>query len=262
VVVGYEYVHGEERLPTCNRHCRITLETTSPQDTSCRADYAVDVSPQIDLAPPAPASTHDDATMAFRHLLHEVASHVTGLGLTLEMLGEPELTVEDTSTMVRTARGALDDLRHLVADVGEMTRFLHRHGPLQADSFTARDVLTDLASGVAEPTGAETPLDVVLDVPLCADRVVIAFILHVLAKSCRRLPGVEVTTSAASVGDGFVRIEIAAQYGERPQRRTLEKAPLVVDHFCSLVARDVGGRFVREQSPAGQRVGFVLPVAS
>ena len=36
------------------------------------------------------------------------------LWLTLEMLGEPELTVDDTTTMVRTARGALDDLRWLV----------------------------------------------------------------------------------------------------------------------------------------------------
>jgi hypothetical protein len=205
-----------------------------------------------------------DATMAFRHLLHEVASYVTGLGLTLEMLGEPGLTPDDTSAMVKTARGSLDDLRRLIGEVGELTRFLHRHGPLQPEPVTARQVLTELhaatpGSGHTDPA----PPDAVLDAPLRADRVVVVFILQLLAKNCRRLPGVIVTASALPANEHSVRIEVAAAYGDAPcGRRSLEKAPLVVDHFCAKVAQDLGGEFVREQSPAGQRVGFVLPVAT
>ena len=198
-----------------------------------------------------------DNALAFRHLLHEVASHVTGLGLTLEMLGEPGATADDTIAMAATARGALDDLRHLIADVGELTRFLHRHGPLQLERVEVADLLADLAHdriGTAERPDMTVPA-------VFADRMVVGFILQLLAKACRRLPGVEVTASAAAVGAGFVRIEVSAVYPDRPGvRRALEKAPMVVDHFCAAVAREMTGEFVREQSKTGQRAGFVLPV--
>jgi hypothetical protein len=227
-----------------------------------QADYRRDVSPQIDPAAPGTETTHD-ATMAFRHLLHEVASHVTGLGLTLEMLGEPGLTADDTATMVTTARVALDDLRRLVGDVGELTRFLHRHGAIRAETLTARDVLAELADPAPPPAAVPPPPDAVLDAPLRADRVVVSFVMRLLARSCRRLPGVAVAVSASAVSEDAVRIELTATYTDRSGgRRSLEKAPLVVDHFCALVARDLDGTFFREQSPAGQRVGFVLAVAT
>jgi len=205
---------------------------------------------------PADARQADDAR-AFRHLLHEVASHVTGLGLTLEMLGEPGIPPEDTAAMVVTARGALDDLRHLIADVGELTRFLHRRGPLQPEPVDPADLLAEL-----EQIGVTIRRVDGLPPRVRADRAVIAFILHLLVKTCRRLPGVEIAASAAAEGAGFVCVEVSAVYPDDPGvRRVLEKAPMVVDHFCNAVARDLGGQFVREQSKTGQRVGFVLPVS-
>lgn len=210
----------------------------------------------------APADTRADArqaddAQAFRHLLHEVASHVTGLGLTLDMLGEPATSIEDTTAMVITARGSLDDLRHLISDVGELTRFLHRHGPLNTDVVAVTDLLTDLEQDgihVCAPTPALPAIR--------ADRVVIGFTLQHLVKACRRVHSVEATASAAAVGAGLVGVDVCVAYGDQPGgRRALEKAPMVVDHFCAAVARDLGGQFVREQSTTGQRVGFVLPVA-
>ena len=198
----------------------------------------------------------DDAR-AFRHLLHEVASHVTGLGLTLDMLGEPGTTVDDTMAMVTTARGALDDLRYLISDVGELTRFLHRHGPLQTDVVAVADLLSDLEQDEVHVRAPAPALPA-----LRADRAVIGYTLQHLVKACRRAQRVEVTASAAPAGAGFVRVDVCIAYGEHPGgRRALEKAPMVVDHFCAAVARDLGGQFVREQSKTGQRVGFALPVA-
>jgi hypothetical protein len=199
----------------------------------------------------------DDA-VAFRHLLHEVASHITGLGLTLEMLGEPGIPPEDTTAMLLTARSALDDLRYLIADVGELTRFLRKHGARMAEKIEAGELLADLERGGVPLEAAQSAALP----PIRADRAVVTFVLQMMAKTCRRKPGVAVTGAAVPVGTGFVRIEVRASYPEDPHvRRALEKAPLVVDHFCNAIARDVGGRFVREHAPDGQRIGFVLPVA-
>jgi hypothetical protein len=156
-----------------------------------------------------------------------------------------------------TARGALDDLRHLISDIGELTRFLHRRGPLQPEVVEVADLLAEFEQAdVPVRRGSDAPLPAVR-----ADRVVIGFVLQLLVKTCRRVPGVEVTASAAPVGPGFVCVDVHAVYPDQPGvRRALEKAPMVVDHFCTAVARDLGGQFVREQSKTGQRVGFVLPV--
>ena len=212
-----------------------------------------------DATEPRTDTRQADDARAFRHLLHEVASYVSGLGLTLEMLGEPGTPPEDTAAMVLTARGALDGLRHLIADVGELTRFLHRHGPLQAEVVEVQDLLGDLAQdGVAirGDGSAAPPLP-----PVRADRSVIGFILHQAVKGCRRVPGVEVTASAARAGAGFVLVEVCAVYADQGGGRgALEKSPMVLDHYCNAVARDLGARFVREQSKTGQRAGFVLPV--
>ena len=210
---------------------------------------------------PTGSAMADDA-MAFRHLLHEVASHVTGLGLTLEMFGEPGVPPEDTAAMVGTARGALDDLRYLIADIGELRRFLHKHGSVHRERVETVELLADLEkSGVRV---AQTPNGVPAPPAVCADRAVIGFVLQLMARSCRRAAGVDVEASAVLMGGRFVRVEVWAIYDEATTgtRRSLEKAPMVVDHFCSAIARDLGGRFVREQSRNGQRVGFVLAVAS
>jgi len=209
------------------------------------------------LADTAADARQADDAQAFRHLLHEVASHVTGLGLTLELLGEPGTTPEDTAAMAMTARGALDDLRHLISDVGELTRFLHRHGPINAEPVAVTDLLADL-----EQDGIRLCTSIPALPAVRTDRAVVGFTLHHLIKACGRVRSVEATASARRAGAGFVCVDVCVTYGDQPGgRRTLEKAPMVIDHFCAAVARDLGGQFVREQSKTGQRVGFMLPVA-
>src|SRR5919204_5183370 len=84
---------------------------------------------------------------AFRHLLHDVSSRVSGLGLMLDLL-EPDAGTPETRETLEEARQAADNLRHVISELGELSRFLARR-PVAARETVASRALVDEAADAA-----------------------------------------------------------------------------------------------------------------
>ena len=98
---------------------------------------------------------------AFRHLLHDVSSRVSGLGLMLDLVEPDAAATPDTRETLEGARQAADNLRHVISELGELSRFLARR-PVHARETVAVRALVDEAADAARghipgPISVECP---------------------------------------------------------------------------------------------------------
>ena len=98
---------------------------------------------------------------AFRHLLHDVSSRVSGLGLMLDLVEPDAAATPDTRETLEGARQAADNLRHVISELGELSRFLARRPVTARETVPARalvDEAADAARGhIPGPVSVECP---------------------------------------------------------------------------------------------------------
>ncbi len=98
---------------------------------------------------------------AFRHLLHDVSSRVSGLGLMLDLVEPDAAATPDTRETLEGARQAADNLRHVISELGELSRFLARRPVAARETVPARALVDEAADAarahIPGPVSVECP---------------------------------------------------------------------------------------------------------
>jgi hypothetical protein len=190
---------------------------------------------------------------AFRHLLHDVSSRVSGLGLMLDLL-EPDAATPDTRETLEEARHAADNLRHVVTDLGELSRFLARRPVAARESVPARALLDEAADAarghISGPITVECPESLGA---VWIDPELMTYLIGLLIRAHGRDGRPVRLTASAGSGDGLtVRIVV-----EGPG----DSLSYVLEYISASALAAHGGDF--EQIAAGLERGvtLTLPVA-
>jgi signal transduction histidine kinase len=98
---------------------------------------------------------------AFRHLLHDVSSRVSGLGLMLDLIDPETALTQDGRDTIEGARVAADNLRHVISDLGELSRFLARRPVSTREHVAARGLVDEAADAarahISGPIAVDCP---------------------------------------------------------------------------------------------------------
>jgi hypothetical protein len=203
---------------------------------------------------------------AFRHLLHDVASRITGLGMTLDLLHQAGEVSGEPAELVNEARQATVTLRHLVSDLGELGAFMARRGPSRPTPVRPVDLLRELRA--AGPSGM--PRAVSLECaetlpPVMIDRALVGYLLAILARASWRHNG-ETPLVRGSLLDGaavaFDVIVVRPSEASASDRWPYDKPPYSLDHLCADVVQGSGGRFERLVTSSERIVRIAFPIAS
>jgi hypothetical protein len=202
---------------------------------------------------------------AFRHLLHDVASRVTGLGMTLDLLNHTGELSGESAELVNEARQAANTLRHLIADLGELGVFMSRRAEARPSVVRPADLLAELRS--AGPSGM--PPSIVVECAdalpsLVVDRVQIGYAFALLARAAWRHNDVPPVVRATVVDGNAVALDVVVtrpSMGGDDDRWPYDKPPYSLDHLCEALAQASGGRFERVVTERERIVRFVFPVA-
>ena len=202
---------------------------------------------------------------AFRHLLHDVASRVTGLGMTLDLLNHVGELSGEPAELVAEARQAANTLRHLIADLGELGVFISRRGEARLSVVRPVDLLGELRT--AGPSGMPKSIAIECDdaLPsLSVDRVQIGYALALLARASWRHDGAAPIVRASVAEGNAVWLDVVVKRpseGGDDDRWPYDKPPYSLDHLCQALAEASGGSFERAVTPSERIVRFVFPVA-
>jgi hypothetical protein len=191
---------------------------------------------------------------AFRHLLHDVSSRVSGLGLMLDLVEPDAAATPDTRETLEGARQAADNLRHVISELGELSRFLARRPVAARESVPAR-ALVDEAAGAARGH-VSGPITVECPESLGAvwiDPELMTYLMGLLIRAHGRdgRP-VRVTVSAGSGEDLSVRIAV-----DGPG----DNLSYVLGHISAAALAAHGGNFEHITHAAERGVTLTLPVA-
>jgi hypothetical protein len=189
---------------------------------------------------------------AFGHLLHDVAGRVSALGLLMDTF-EPQtdaLSAEDCET-IEGLRRAADDLRRLVATLGELTRTAVRHGNLQLRDEKAGTLLRRaLDSAIEDGIDLTVSLEQT-DMVTYADARLITLLLRTLLRQLGHGP-VPVSLSASS-GKGTVCFTVSVDRAVSGSH--------TLDHFYNRIAATCGGSFSWVASGRGRTAVVTLPAS-
>jgi hypothetical protein len=203
---------------------------------------------------------------AFKHLLHDVASRVTGIGMTLDLLNHLGDLTGESAELVSEARRAADTLRHLIGDLGELSAFVSKRGDVRLADVRPIDLLRDLRG--AGPSGMPPAIAIECSESLpavVADRALLGYGLALLARASWRHNGQPPIVRASMQESNAVSFDVAVSRpceGGANDRWPYDKPPYSIDHVITTVAEMCGGRFDRDVTPAERLVRVVLPVAS
>lgn len=196
-------------------------------------------------APPDP--------QAFGHLLHDVASRVSSLGLLVDTF-EPRagvLSADDRETL-EGLRQSTDDLRRFVASLGELARTEVRGPGLQlrderVGGLLRRALDSAIADGIELSVSAGPA-----DLAATADVRLVTTLLRALLRQLgqRRVP----VSLTASSGDGTVCLTVSVERAAG--------ASLTLDYFYHRVANACGGSFAWVADGRGRAAIVTLPAAA
>jgi hypothetical protein len=202
---------------------------------------------------------------AFRHLLHDVASRISGLGMTLDLLNQAGELSGEAAELASEARQAALTLRHLVSDLGELGAFLARRGPTRSSPVRPVDLLREVRA--AGPSGMPPAISVECDETLPSiviERALVGYLLAVFARASWRQND-ETPLVRGSLVDGGVALDVVVV---RPtaegvaDRWPYDKPPYSLDHVCADVVQGSAGRFERLVTPRERIVRLAFPPAA
>jgi K+-sensing histidine kinase KdpD len=189
---------------------------------------------------------------AFGHLLHDVAGRVSALGLLMDTF-EPQadaLSADDRETLEGLRRAA-DELRRLVATLGELTRTTVHHGSLQPRDEKAGTLLRRaLDAAIEDGIDLSVSLDET-DMVAYADARLVTLLLRTLLRQ---------------LGHGSVPVSLNASGGASTVcfTVTIDRAATgshTLDHFYNRLAGACGGSFAWVASGRGRTALITLPAS-
>ena len=192
---------------------------------------------------------------AFRHLLHDVSSRVSGLGLMLDLL-EPEATATpDTRETIEGARLAADNLRHVVSELGELSRFLARRPVATREHVPAR-ALFDEATDAAR---AHISGPITLDCPeslgaVWVDPELMTYLIGLLIRAHGRDGRPVRMSAAADSGDGLTLRIVVDGPGD--------SLSYVLEYISAAATAAHGGVFQQISNGSERGVMLRLPVVA
>ena len=189
---------------------------------------------------------------AFGHLLHDVAGRVSALGLLMDTF-EPQtdaLSAEDYET-IEGLRRAADELRRLIATLGELARTATRHGSLQLRDEKAGTLLRrTLDSAIEDGLDLSVSLEQA-DLVTYADARLVALLLRTLLRQLGHGP-VPVSLNV-SAGTGTVCFTASVDRAVSGSH--------TLDHFYNRLAAACGGSFSWVASGRGRMAVVTLPAS-
>jgi signal transduction histidine kinase len=192
---------------------------------------------------------------AFRHLLHDVSSRVSGLGLMIDLLEPETAPTPDIRETMERARQASDNLRQVIADLGELSRFLSRRPVASRETVSVRALLNEAADAArAHVSGAVTVECLDGLGSLSVDPELMTYLVGLLIRAYGRdgRP-VRVAAWSAPSGDDLTLRVVVDGPGE--------SLSYVLEYVSGAAAAAHGGEFQQIANGSQRGVMFTLPVA-
>jgi hypothetical protein len=194
----------------------------------------------------AKSSPSPDHRQLFRHVLHDVASGISGLGAVLEMMAlEDGPHSEDRAEMLVAARAATERLRVVITGARELAAPFERNGSATPIAVRALLKLVDVQTAHhIIRTSADSDA---LDAEVAGDVTLLAAMIRALVRNGGDDVEVRVTADASTV-----RFDIRAR-----ARRAITSH--TIDYLAECAAARHGTALERTAMADGQSIAITLP---